>query len=124
MTTFVDELRAAYEVEPICRMLQIAPSPYCERLRKRREPDRRSAQRKRDEALKPEILRISTAHFVVYGIRKVWCQLRRENIAVARCTVARPMRALGLQGAIRGKPKRTTISDRNALCPLGHSPER
>jgi len=118
MTAFVDEHRAAYGVEPICRMLQIAPSAYYERLRKRREPDRRSAQSKRDDALKPEILRVFSEHFGVYDVRKVWRQLRRENITAARCTVARLMRDLGLQGVIRGKPKRTTISDKNAPCPL------
>ncbi|XAE42981.1 IS3 family transposase [Nguyenibacter vanlangensis] len=118
MTAFVDAHRAAYGVEPICRMLQIAPSAYYERLRKRREPDRRSAQSKRDEVLKPEILRVFSEHFGVYGVRKVWRQLGREKIEVARCTVARLMRDLGLQGVIRGKPKRTTISDKGAPCPL------
>ena len=120
MTAFVDEHRQAYGVEPICRMLQIAPSAYYERLRKRREPERRSAQSKRDEILKPEILRVFSEHFGVYGVRKVWRQLGREKIEVARCTVARLMRDLGLQGVIRGKPKRTTISDKGAPCPLDH----
>lgn len=120
MTAFVDEHRQAYGVEPICRMLQIAPSAYYERLRKRPEPERRSAQSKRDEILKPEILRVFSEHFGVYGVRKVWRQLGREKIEVARCTVARLMRDLGLQGVIRGKPKRTTISDKGAPCPLDH----
>lgn len=120
MTAFVDEHRQAYGVEPICRMLQIAASAYYERLRKRREPERRSAQSKRDEILKPEILRVFSEHSGVYGVRKVWRQLGREKIEVARCTVARLMRDLGLQGVIRGKPKRTTISDKGAPCPLDH----
>jgi len=118
MTAFVDEHRAAYGVEPICKMLQIAPSAYYERLRKRREPGRRSVREQRDAELKPEILRVFSEHFGVYGVRKVWRQLLRENITAARCTVARLMRDLGLQGVIRGKPKRTTISDNNAPCPL------
>ena len=118
MTAFVDEHRAAYGVEPICKMLQIAPSAYYERLRKRREPGRRSVREQRDAELKPEILRVFSEHFGVYGVRKVWRQLLRENITAARCTVARLMRDLGLQGVIGGKPKRTTISDNNAPCPL------
>jgi len=99
-------------------MLQIGPSAYYERLRKRREPERRSAQRKRDEILKPEILRVFSEHLGVYGVRKVWRQPRRESFHAARCTVARLMRDLGLQGVIRGKPKRTTIRDKNTPCPL------
>jgi transposase InsO family protein len=71
------------------------------------------AQSKRDEILKPEILRVFSEHFGVYGVRKVWRQLRRENVQAARCTVARLMRDLGLQGVIRGKPKRTTVSDKS-----------
>ena len=112
MSVFVNEHRQDYGVEPICRMPQIAPSAYYERLRKRREPERRSAQSKRDEFLKPEILRVFSEYFGVYGARKVWRQLRREKIEVARCTVARLMRDLGLQSVIRGEPKRTTISDK------------
>jgi len=118
MTAFVDEHRQDYGGDPVCRMLQIAPSAYYERVRKRREPNRRSAQSKRDEVLKPEILRVFSEHFGVYGLRKVWRQLCRENVSVARCTVARLMRDLSLQGVIRGKAKRTTISDKSAPCPL------
>ncbi|GEC62007.1 hypothetical protein GOX01_23380 [Gluconobacter oxydans] len=102
MTAFVDEHRAAYGVEPICKMLQIALSAYYERLRKRREPGRRSVREQRDAELKPEILRVFSEHFGVYGVRKVWRQLLRENITAARCTVARLMRDLGLQkGGLR-----------------------
>ena len=85
MSVFVNEHRQDYGVEPICRMPQIAPSAYYERLRKRREPERRSAQSKRDEFLKPEILRVFSEYFGVYGARKVWRQLGREKIEVARC---------------------------------------
>ena len=82
-------------------------------------PIRTAARRaKRDEALKHEIRRVFEENFRVYGVRKVWRQLAREGIAVARCTVARLMRAMGLQGAVRGKPARTTVSDKAAPCPL------
>nr|WP_218061925.1 IS3 family transposase [Endobacter medicaginis]MCX5474809.1 IS3 family transposase [Endobacter medicaginis] len=118
MTEFVDAHRAAYGVEPICRQLQIAPSAYYERVRKGHQPQRRSARRQRDDALKPEILLVFNENFAVYGVRKVWRQMRREGVSVARCTVARLMRELGLQGVIRGRTKRTTISDRTAPCPF------
>jgi len=118
MSAFVDEHRQDYWVKPIYRMQQIAPSAYYERLRKRRESERRSAKSKRNEFLKLEILRVFSEHFGVYGVWKVWRQLCRENVSVARCTLARLMRDLGLQGVIRGKPKRTTISDKSAPCTL------
>ena len=76
------------------------------------------ARARRDAVLKVEIARVFTENFLVYGVRKVWRQLRREGFAAARCTVGRLMKALGLQGAIRGKPIRTTISDKDAPCPL------
>ena len=103
MTRFVDEHRDRFGVEPICRELQVAPSTYyaC----KAREP---SARAVRDEQLKNEIRRVYNDNYRVYGARKVYKQLRREGIAVARCTVERLMRELGLAGVVRGKPKRTT----------------
>ncbi len=112
MTAFVDAHRQEYGVEPICRLLEIAPSAYHERVRKRREPQRRSAREQRDDVLKPEILRVFNENFEVYGVRKIWRQMRREGFSVARCTIERLMRDLGLQGVIRGKPKRTTVSDK------------
>ena len=118
MTAFVDAHRQEYGVEPICRLLEIAPSAYHERVRKRREPQRRSAREQRDDVLKPEILRVFNENFEVYGVRKIWRQMRREGFSVARCTIERLMRDLGLQGVIRGKPKRTTVSDKSAPCPL------
>jgi transposase InsO family protein len=118
MKTFIDDHREAYGVEPICRVLPIAPSTYREHVARRRDPEKLSARAKRDAVLKVEVRRVFEDNFRVYGVRKVWRQLRREGFAVARCTVARLMRELGLQGAIRGKPVRTTVSDKAAPCPL------
>src|SRR6266850_702734 len=78
--------------EKICRLLEIAPSAYHERVRKRREPQRRSAREQRDDVLKPEILRVFNENFEVYGVRKIWRQMRREGFSVARCTIERLMR--------------------------------
>jgi len=118
MIAFIDEYRTVYGVEPICRVLPIAPSTYYAHTARRADPKRRPARARRDAALMIEIRRVDEANFCVYGVRKVWRQLRREGIAVARCTVVRLMRAMGLQGAVRGKPVRTTISDKAAPCPL------
>ncbi|VDS02966.1 Integrase core domain protein [Devosia equisanguinis] len=120
MIAFIDEHRDAYGVEPICRVLPIAPSSYHERVAQRRDPVRRSARSRRDETLKPEVLRVFAENFGVYGVRKVWRQMKREGYDVARCSVERLMRDLGLQGVVRGKPVRTTISDKAAPCPLDH----
>jgi len=118
MIAFIDDHRAEHGVEPICRMLPIAPSTYYDHLAKRAEPSRRSDRARRDDALRPEIRRVFEENFRVYGVRKIWRQLRREGFDVARCTVARLMKDLGLKGAIRGKPVRTTIPDKSAPCPL------
>lgn len=118
MTALIDEHREAYEVEPICRVLPIAPSTYHERVAQRRDPARLSDRARRDRDLKPEVLRVFVENFGVYGVRKVWRQMNREGFAVARCTIERLMRDLGVQGVIRGKPERTTISDKSAPCPL------
>jgi putative transposase len=118
MIAFIDQYRTVYGVEPICRVLPIAPSTSYAHTARRADPKRRPARARRDAALMIEIRRVYEANFCVYGVRKVWRQLRREGIAVARCTVARLMRAMGLQGAVRGKPVRTTISDKAAPCPL------
>ena len=120
MTAFIDEHRDAYGVEPICRVLPIAPSTYHERMAQHRDPGRRSARSRRDDEIKPEIVRVFAENFGVYGVRKVWRQMQREGFEVARCSVERLMRDLGLQGVIRGKPVRTTISDKAAPCPLDH----
>ncbi|MBX9860625.1 MAG: IS3 family transposase [Sphingomonas sp.] len=120
MITFIDDNRITYGVEPICRVLPIAPSTYHERVAQRQDPTRLSARARQDVALKPEIARVFAENFAVYGVRKVWRQMIREGVPVARCTVARLMREMGLAGVIRGKPVRTTISDKAAPCPLDH----
>lgn len=99
-------------------MLQVAPSAYRRHAARQRNPDLRSARAKRDEALEPEIQRVWEANLKVYGADKVWKQMNRENLPVARCTVERLMRRLGLQGARRGKAVRTTVPDSSAPCPL------
>ena len=101
-------------------MLPIAPSTYHDHAAKRRDPTKLSARARRDMALKPEIARVFTENFEVYGARKVWRQMVREGFGVARCTVERLMADLGLQGVIRGKPVRTTVQDKAAPCPLDH----
>ena len=120
MIAFIDDHREVHGVEPICRVLPIAPSTYHAHVAKRANPENLSARARRDMALKPEIARVFAENFEVYGVRKVWRQLQRESFDVARCTVERLMRGMGLQGVIRGKPVRTTISDKAAPCPLDH----
>ena len=120
MIAFVDDHRDVYGVEPICKVLPIAPSTYHERQAQRRDPARLSARARRDLDLKPQIARVFAENFAIYGVRKVWRQLRREEISLARCTVERLMRQMGLRGVIRGKPVRTTISDKAAPCPRDH----
>jgi transposase InsO family protein len=118
MIAFIDAHREAYGVEPICRVLPIAPSSYHAHVARWRDPALLSDRARRDLALKPEILRVFSENFSVYGVRKVWRQMTREGFDVARCTVERLMREMGLQGVIRGKPMRTTISDKASPCPL------
>ncbi|GGA33722.1 hypothetical protein GCM10010981_23330 [Dyella nitratireducens] len=118
MIAFVNDRRAVYGVEPICRVLPIAPSTYYRHVAERQHPDERCARAKRDEDLSLAIQRIWAEHFQVYDARKVWRQLRREGFTVARCTVERLMRRLGLQGVIRGRVVRTTFSDKTMLSPL------
>lgn len=118
MIAFIDEHRVVYGVEPICRMLPIAPSTYYDHLARRRDPDRRSAREKRDEILSAEIRRAWEENFRVYGARKIWRQLLREGSDVARCTVERLMRRLSLAGAVRGRRIKTTRPDPGAPCPL------
>jgi transposase InsO family protein len=118
MIAFINDHRDIHRVEPICRILQIAPSTYYERVAQRHDPSRRSDRARRDGDLKEEIARVHAENFGVYGARKIWRQLLREGFSIARCTVERLMRELGLKGAIRGKTVRTTISDKAAPCPL------
>ena len=117
MTAFVDENRADCGVEPICAELPIAPSVYYEHKRREREPERCSARSRRDAALCTEIRRVWESNFGVYGARKVWRQLQREGVGVARCTVERLMRLEGLKGVVRGEKRRTTIPDDSAARP-------
>jgi putative transposase len=112
MIAYIDRNKHRYGVEPICRVLPIAPSTY---YHAKRRPA--SARALRDTRLKTEIARVHAEHFGVYGARKVWRQLHREGIAVARCTVERLMRGLGLEGVRRGKPHRTTTPDAAAARP-------
>ena len=118
MIAFIDEHRAIHGVEPICRVLPIAPSTYHAHAARRADPGKLPARARRDVTLKTEIRRVYEENFRVYGVRKVWRQLLREGIAVARCTAARLMRAMGLQGVVRGKRVRTTIGNTAAPCPL------
>lgn len=118
MIFFIDEHRSAFGIEPICRMLPIASSTYYDAIAKRMDVDRLSVRARRDMALKIDIRRVFDENFRVYGVRKVWRQLQRKGFGVARCTVARLMRSMGLQGIIRGKPVRTTISNKAAPSPL------
>ena len=109
--TYIDDHKDRFGVEPICAVLPIAPSTYYASKTRHRDPDRRSARAKRDDGLKLEIQRVWDDNFRVYGVRKVWCQLMREGFEVARCTVARLMRDLGLRGVVRGRKVKTTIPD-------------
>jgi len=118
MVSFIDEHREEHGVEPICALLLIAPSTYYAQKKKQVDPLRRSARAQRDERLCPEILRVWRENLQVYGAKKVWKQLNREGIRVARCTVARLMVQLGLSGAVRGRRfKLTTIADDAAARP-------
>lgn len=120
MTAFIDKHRSAFGVEPICNVLPIAPSTYYEHARRRECPEAAPERVRRDAVLRPEIQRVFDENYRVYGARKVWRQLLREGHSVARCTVERLMRAMALQGAIRGKRVRTTIADKAAPCPRDH----
>ena len=117
MKAFIDAHREVYSVEPICRVLPTAPLTYYAHAARRRDPALRSERIRRDEQLLPEIERVWTENFWVYSVRKVWRQVHRERMAVARCTVARLMRLAGLRGVVCGKTVRTKLSQPNAPCP-------
>ncbi|MCW3341587.1 IS3 family transposase [Escherichia coli] len=106
----LDKLREQYGVGPVCSELHIAPSTYYHCQQQRHHPDKRSARAQRDDWLKREIRRVYDENHQVYGVRKVWHQLLREGIRVARCTVARLMAVMRLAGVLRGKKVRTTVS--------------
>lgn len=118
MIAFIDDHREIYGVEPIYRVLPIAPSTYRAHAARRVDPGKLPPRAKRDAVLMAEIRRVHAANFGVYGVRKVWRQLAREGITVARCTVARLMRVMGLAGVVRGSRVRTTVPDPAAVCPL------
>lgn len=112
MSRFIDAHRERFGVEPICHVLQVAPSTYY--AARCRPP---SARQVRDEALKVKIRHVHAEHFGVYGARKLWRQLHREGVSAARCTVERLMGEIGLAGAVRGKPRRTTVTDETVARP-------
>ena len=115
---FIDDHRKELGIEPICRELAVAPSSYHEHASRRADPGRRSARARRDDEIGAQIRQVHEASFGVYGTRKVWHQLRRQEIKVAKCTVERLMRGLGLTGIRRGKTTITTVSNPKVLCPL------
>ena len=117
MIRYIDDHKGRFGVEPICKVLPIAPSTYYEQKAREHEPARHPLRFRRDEALKPEITRVWHENFQVYGARKVWKQLKRESTPVARCTIERLMKDLGLRGARRGKAFKTTIPDVGASRP-------
>jgi putative transposase len=118
MVGFIDAHRGMHGVEPICNVLPIAPSTYYNHLAQRADPVRLSDRARRDAVLRPEILRVFEGNWRVYGVRKIWRQLGREGFDIARCTVTRLMKGMGIQGVPRGKPHRTTTHDKKVPCPL------
>jgi transposase InsO family protein len=118
MVAFIDEHRATYGLEPICAVLPIAPSTYYAFVRGREHPGTRSSRAQRDERLSNESRQVWHDSYGLYGARRVFRQLVRERVQVARCTVERLMRTMGLQGVVRGRTPRTTVPD-----PLAHRPE-
>jgi transposase InsO family protein len=119
MVGFIDDHRESYGVEPICKVLPIAPSTYHEQTDRKADPSRLPKRAVCDAELREEIERVWKENKAVYGAYKMWRQLNREGIDVARCTVERSMRAMGLQGAVRGRRyKKTTIADDRADRPM------
>ena len=116
--SFIDDHAKELGIEPICRELQVAPSSYHEHAVRLVDPDKRSARARRDDEIKEDIRRVHEASFGLYGTRKVWHQLRRQGIKVAKCTVERLMRGMGLAGIRRGKTCVTTVSNPKVPCPL------
>ena len=117
MMAFIEAHREAHGVEPICEQLPISPSTYHEQVVRRKDPARLPARARRDAELRPKIRQVHESNFRVYGARKVWRQLRRDDVVVARCTVERLMRAEGLHGVRRGRRPKTTRSDEAAARP-------
>ena len=118
MIQFIEDHRDDHGVEPICRVLPIAPATFYDNMAKRADPSRLSDRVKRDAERKSEIERVFEQNLKVYSVRKVWRQMHREGFDIARCTVARLMKGIGIKGVIRGKRPRTTIPDKALPCPL------
>ena len=118
LSHFIEKHSDTHGVEIICKVLQIAPSSYRRHACQQRNSELRCAPTKMDETLLPQIHQVWQANMQVYGADKVWHQLKRQGVAVARCTVERLMRHSGLNGVRRGKVVRTTVGDAKALCPL------
>jgi transposase InsO family protein len=118
MIRFIEDHRDDHGVEPIYRVLPIAPATFYDNMAKRADPSRLSDRAKRDAELKPEIERVFEENPKVYGVRKVWHQMHKEGFDIARCTVARLMKDIGIEGVIRGKKPRTTIPDKALPYPL------
>jgi len=117
MIRFIEDQRTVYGVESICRVLPIAPSTYYHQLACRADPSKVSARQHRDAELRPAIQRVWDDNYQVYGVRKAWHQLKREGFEVARCTVERLMKQIGIRGAVRGKAVKTTVPDTSVPCP-------
>ena len=124
MVRFIDDHREDHGVEPICEVLPIAPSTYFAHKTRQAHPELLSARAQRDAMLRAHILRVWKDNYQVYGVRKVWRQLNREGTQVARCTVERLMREMGLQGAVRGRRFKTTVPDLSAARPAGRRQTR
>ncbi|HSU97370.1 MAG TPA: IS3 family transposase [Gemmatimonadaceae bacterium] len=118
MIAFIDEHRDVYGIEPICRLLPIAPSTYYRHAGRRSDPEQWPARARRDAELKALIRAVWDENFGVYGVRKVWRQLLRDGVKLARCTVARLMKVMGLEGVRRGRRIKTTQRDDALPCPL------
>jgi putative transposase len=117
MIAFIEDQRIVYGVESICKVLPIAPSTFYHRLVCRADPSKASARHQRDAELRPEIKRVWDDNYQVYGVRKAWHQMKREGFTLARCTVDRLMKQLGIRGAVRGKVVKTTVPDTSVPCP-------
>ncbi len=118
MISFIKEYREECGVEPICRVLQIAPSTFYAHLAVENDPDLASDQARRDAGLRPEMKRVWVDNRSVYGARKLWRAMKREGYDLARCTVERLMRDTGIEGVRRGKKIKTTWPDKALPCPL------
>lgn len=118
MIAFIQDHRDQHGVEPMCRVLQIAPSTFYEHQAIARDPDRASDRAKRDTELRPELLRVWQDNRSVYGARKLWHAMKREQFDIARCTVERLMRDIGIEGVRRGKKVKTTYGQPADQCPL------